>query len=77
VAGLFADDALRVDMRNQPLTEVAPASNALAGVRRRVARCYAPLCVTRSVGCTIPAAVVYYVTQRHLVSGLTAGGTTG
>jgi arabinogalactan oligomer/maltooligosaccharide transport system permease protein len=26
---------------------------------------------------TIPAALVYYVAQRHLVSGLTAGGTKG
>lgn len=26
---------------------------------------------------TIPAALVYYVAQRHLISGLTAGGTKG
>jgi arabinogalactan oligomer/maltooligosaccharide transport system permease protein len=26
---------------------------------------------------TVPAAMVYYVAQRHLVSGLTAGGTKG
>jgi arabinogalactan oligomer/maltooligosaccharide transport system permease protein len=26
---------------------------------------------------TIPAALVYYFAQRHLVSGLAAGGTKG